>query len=935
MSVPENLVIPYLRDNLFTRVKPLDRGGFGDIYAALAPDGENVIVKVIPNEKYWEIEENVWPYLHHPNILPLIAIMKPEHLECVMYVAPRHPINMRLIYLSVQFMRDRNGMRRIKKWATEILWALDYLHSIGCCHLDLKSENVLISSDDSAILCDFSGLSFTGRPLDRLCAPKTNCPPEVFSKDFGTIVEGERNDMWLYGLLVLNMLTRDDAMCRLNSVRKTTWTWNSDVRPVLNAILRERYFSDRLDETFRQIWVSEQDRRLALDFVRSFFKVDPDMRPSAAQSLQHPFLKEDCDFIIGANETTLHDDGKEFHKDCLSSESTEIMFSCLSTSNGIPENGETSEMASLRNESICLIEFSSTSEDNMGAKEQDLLMKLERFSSSTANFGSVFTSPVVSNELFEDSVVANGQGLVIQIDNIALRAGRTQNENLSAIPGVANEFAEQNLRAKDYVLYSDSGLPTTANTEDEKISTKLRPSNLIGEGDFFDKQQDPKVHFNSFFQSLTDTEDKNMTTNPKTLKEHPGENAINKEVPVLYFDTFSPNAAIMGGGDASTNLDSNKVNEDNVIHKKQDHFINNFSQSELDIKVINTPIKSLMEENGVAEEGSVYQSNFFANKTEIEEQNQPANHGTSNKNVEVDSFAKKNRLVNFSPNKMDFENVNMSINPGVSKELIEDDLVDKNKDLVLQLDNFSVCAINIEEENAFINHRTSDTDIGDNLLPKKDPGNQFVDLWPNVDNIKEKHISEVSNKFVEDDLINEKQDLAIQCDSPSAAPIENLNLARTPNGLYEGSSFVKDILALPRTGDVEDKDPTASSSTASAKDENLLNHLTTSSDIIFNDLEDEEPCPDIDDEDTNLLIHPSTSTDIIVNDLHDEESLPDIDEEDINILSQLHTSNDLLESGDYIWTIEYSTARRKKKKWYMKKVKKWFKKKFDQKDKKK
>ena len=338
MNIDKDSVKKYLRENFFTCIEPLASGTFGAIYAAVDREGKDVAVKVIPIVKYWKLEEEVWPTLQHPNILQTITVMKPKLINCTMFVMPRHPFTLHEVYNSDRFKRDGNKMRRIKKWSVEILSALDYLHSKEYCHLDIKSNNILISNDDSAVLCDFSGLNMTGIPMKRHCCPRSYIPPEAHSRNGSIPVEGVRYDMWMYGLLVLEMLTGGDSMRRLNAVRGKILSWESRVKPVLDTVLQERPFCDRFDLTFRDIWVSDEDRQLAFDFVQSFLNIDPEGRPTAAVALQHPFLRgEDRNVNTEGSKTTVinvFDDINDIKKICVSTESIERMFSCQSTVGG-------------------------------------------------------------------------------------------------------------------------------------------------------------------------------------------------------------------------------------------------------------------------------------------------------------------------------------------------------------------------------------------------------------------------------------------------------------------------------------------------------------------------------------------------------------------------------------------------------------------------
>lgn len=283
-------VINYLHKRNYRCITPLGSGGFGDVFAAISPQQMSIAVKVIPNKKSWELEEKIWPTLRHPNILPVTKIVEVKDLYCKMFVTPRHPSTLHRIVQSLDFKKDRNGLRRLKKWFAEILLALDYLHSANYCHLDLKGDNVLISMDDSAVLCDFSGLNVTGIHLKRLVAPKQFRPPECFSYGINE-VEGVRFDMWCFGLLVLNEMTDYYVMRQTGDVCRG-WSWKSHVKPVLKEMLQELRFNDKFDKTFEYIWVSEEDKMLAFDFLKPFLNFNAEERPIAAEALRHPFLKE-------------------------------------------------------------------------------------------------------------------------------------------------------------------------------------------------------------------------------------------------------------------------------------------------------------------------------------------------------------------------------------------------------------------------------------------------------------------------------------------------------------------------------------------------------------------------------------------------------------------------------------------------------------------
>ena len=160
-------VMKFLIENDFYHIKPLGRGGFGEVLSAVSPKKEYVAIKIIKNELSWHLEETFWPTFHHDNILNLLDVISIRRLDLKLYVMPRHPHALVKILTSSTFLADINGLMRVKCWFSDVLNGLDYLNKTGFGHGDIKSDNVLITSDDKALLCDFSGLSRIDEPLNR------------------------------------------------------------------------------------------------------------------------------------------------------------------------------------------------------------------------------------------------------------------------------------------------------------------------------------------------------------------------------------------------------------------------------------------------------------------------------------------------------------------------------------------------------------------------------------------------------------------------------------------------------------------------------------------------------------------------------------------------------------------------------------------------
>ena len=160
-------VVRYLEERNYQFLCFLGSGGFADVISVLNPAGRKVAVKIMEKTHIWAIEDEYWPTLQHPNILPVIDVMTIEQLNVRLYFMPLLPNSLDEIIRSVRFRNDPNSFNRLKKWLLQILAAIEHLHSRHLCHLDIKSDNILIDDKDNAVLADFSGLNFTIFPINR------------------------------------------------------------------------------------------------------------------------------------------------------------------------------------------------------------------------------------------------------------------------------------------------------------------------------------------------------------------------------------------------------------------------------------------------------------------------------------------------------------------------------------------------------------------------------------------------------------------------------------------------------------------------------------------------------------------------------------------------------------------------------------------------
>src|SRR5262245_7050692 len=141
----------------------LGRGGMARVYRAV--DGRlqrHVVVKVIDpasrqNPDYmlrFEREAQIIARLDHPNIVRLYRF---DEQDGWLYMAMQYVEGADLETVLAGYRADKQFMEPedIRRIVHEICSALDYAHSKGVIHRDVKPANILLNRQGSAILGDF------------------------------------------------------------------------------------------------------------------------------------------------------------------------------------------------------------------------------------------------------------------------------------------------------------------------------------------------------------------------------------------------------------------------------------------------------------------------------------------------------------------------------------------------------------------------------------------------------------------------------------------------------------------------------------------------------------------------------------------------------------------------------------------------------------
>lgn len=260
---------PRIRYNNFVKI---GEGSTGMVYAAYDTQNSNYLVAIkkmnLHKQQRRELLFNEVVIMRDHKHKNIVEMYGSYLVEDELWVVMEYLAGGALTDIVTKSRMDENQIATVCK---SVLRALAFLHANGVIHRDIKSDSILLSSDGRVKLTDFGFVAQVSADLQKrksLVGTPYWMAPEVISRlPYGTEV-----DIWSLGIMIIEMIDGEPPYFD---------------QPPLQAM---RFIRDMPPPRFKDSMHRVSPRLQG--FLDRMLVRDPTQRATAAELLEHPFIRQ-------------------------------------------------------------------------------------------------------------------------------------------------------------------------------------------------------------------------------------------------------------------------------------------------------------------------------------------------------------------------------------------------------------------------------------------------------------------------------------------------------------------------------------------------------------------------------------------------------------------------------------------------------------------
>jgi serine/threonine protein kinase len=278
-------------------VRVIGQGAFGIVYCARSSDNSLVAIKKVKiDPRYKNRELETLRELNNRHIIHLLNYfrssskqVKDIYLNLVLEYMPES-----LHQFTINYRKDRKypPLLYVKLFAYQMFSGLDYLHSQGITHRDLKPQNMLVDKNTGELkICDLGSAKrlLPNEPSVSYIASRYYRAPELM---FDCVLYTNAIDIWAAGCCIAEMLMSgmplfvgDSSFGQLQAIAKLLGTPSEED---LKSFQHNANIELRIEKSVN---LSEILPRHAppdlVDLLNDIFVYTPGRRPTARDCMNH------------------------------------------------------------------------------------------------------------------------------------------------------------------------------------------------------------------------------------------------------------------------------------------------------------------------------------------------------------------------------------------------------------------------------------------------------------------------------------------------------------------------------------------------------------------------------------------------------------------------------------------------------------------------